>query len=756
MNALRSLVLAVALALGIVAQAGAQTAEAPPAGLSRQQFDSLVDAISNSVSEKLKAEGAVVPSATSAAPAPAASDSKSKSKAPPPPKIVHVEPKAGPDPFVAFIHGAEKVFFALPVAGAQIALIPTLLDQRAQGGRGSSTFLLLLCAVAVVAVAAEGILRLLLHGLRARLAANAGPEGGVRSIGFLAGLAVLDGLGVLAVWLICNAATGAWFNGTTGQDKLAAAVLAGIFAWRLYVLLFRVVLQPELPAARLCAAGNHEARTLYLRISAVMLVIVLMRILAQVLAAIGTPLDAMASFQVVGAMIYLAAFLWLAYRSRLAAQQWFGGLGELAPVIGVVGRKWIPIAPLFFVALGGTLIYGAVSGYRYVGSAMVLTLNLVIGVLIFETLMQAFVRRLDSQLEGKTPAGSTPKLPDVVARCIRVAVLIGVAVVIAESWVVQVLGLVNDSEWAQLTSSSRTAGVTLFVAFVAWELFKYMTEPYMGTKSKDAAQAIADGDANAAPASRLSTMMPLMRRTAAVLIILVAVMVALQDFGINITPLIAGASVFGIAISFGSQTLVKDIVSGLFYLSDDAFRVGEYIDCGKAKGTVEGFTLRSIKLRHQNGQVHTIPFGQLGQITNFSRDWITVKFNLRFARDTDIEKLRKASKKIGADMMEMPAIADQILAPFKMQGVADIAGNALVVRFKFTARPGNPAAIQREALKRMFSTFPAMGFEFATEGANVVVHTGPAAANDPATDGNPVPGVPAPPPQPATIPAAAT
>lgn len=756
MNTLRSLVLAVSLALGIVAQAGAQTAEAPPAGLTQQQFDSLVDAISNSVSEKLKAEGAVAPAAKPAAAAPAASDSKSKAKAPPPPKIVHVEPKTGPDPFVAFINGAEKVFHALPVVGAQLALIPTLLDQRAQGGRGSSTFLLLLCAVAVVAVAAEGFLRLLLRGLRTRLAANAGPEGGVRSIGFLAGLAVLDGLGVLAVWLICNAATGAWFTGTTGQDKLAAAVLAGIFSWRLYVLLFRVVLQPELPAARLCAAGNHEARTLYLRISAVMLIIVLMRILAQVLTAIRTPPDAMASFQVIGAVIYLTAFLWLAYRSRLAAQQWFGGLGQLAPVIGVVGRKWIPIAPLFFIALGGTLIYGAVSGYRYVGSAMVLTLNLVIGVLIFETLMQAFVRRLDSQLEGKTPAGATPKLPDVVARCIRVAVLIGVAVVIAESWVVQVLGLVNDSEWEQLTSSSRTAGVTLFVAFVAWELFKYMTEPYMGTKNKDAAQAIADGDANAAPASRLSTMMPLMRRTAAVLIILVAVMVALQDFGINITPLIAGASVFGIAISFGSQTLVKDIVSGLFYLSDDAFRVGEYIDCGKAKGTVEGFTLRSIKLRHQNGQVHTIPFGQLGQITNFSRDWITVKFNLRFARDTDIEKLRKASKKIGADMMEMPAIADQILAPFKMQGVADIAGNALVVRFKFTARPGNPAAIQREALKRMFSTFPAMGFEFATEGANVVVHTGPAAANDPATDGHPVPGAPAPPPQPATIPAAAT
>jgi small-conductance mechanosensitive channel len=199
----------------------------------------------------------------------------------------------------------------------------------------------------------------------------------------------------------------------------------------------------------------------------------------------------------------------------------------------------------------------------------------------------------------------------------------------------------------------------------------------------------------------------------AIIICVVAVLVALADIGVNITPLIAGASVFGLAISFGSQTLVKDIVSGIFYLSDDAFRVGEYIDCGKAKGTVEGFTLRSIKLRHQDGQVHTIPFGELGQITNFSRDWATVKFNLRFTRDTDLEKLRQAAKKIGTDMLEVPEIKSEILEPFKMQGVSDITDNALVIGFKFTAKPGSPSAIQREAINRMFGTFPELGIEFA-------------------------------------------
>ena len=292
----------------------------------------------------------------------------------------------------------------------------------------------------------------------------------------------------------------------------------------------------------------------------------------------------------------------------------------------------------------------------------------------------------------------------------------------------EVLALASPDQWDQITRSSRTAGVTLFLAFVLWEFFKHATDPYMARKPRNAAAAILDGDAAAAPASRLSTMMPLLRVAVAILIVFIAVMIALEDFGVNITA--ADRRRLGLR----HRHLVRQPDPGAgtscrasSTSTDDAFRVGEYIDCGRAKGTVEGFTLRSIKLRHQNGQVHTIPFGQLGQITNFSRDWITVKFNLRFARDTDIEKLRKAAKKIGQDMLEVPEIKAEILAPFKMQGVADITDNALLVRFKFTARPGNPAMIQREAVKRMFSTFPALGIEFAKEGATVILHSAAAA-----------------------------
>jgi small-conductance mechanosensitive channel len=247
------------------------------------------------------------------------------------------------------------------------------------------------------------------------------------------------------------------------------------------------------------------------------------------------------------------------------------------------------------------------------------------------------------------------------------------------------------------------------------------TDSYIARNSPAAMGPAEDEGAPPPTATRLATILPLLRMAAIIVIFVAAVLIVLSQLGINITPLIAALSIFGLALSFGSQTLVRDIVSGIFYLADDAFRVGEYIDSGKAKGTVEGFTLRSIKLRHQNGQIYTIPFGQLGQITNFSRDRCTMKFNLRFARDTDVEKLRKTTKKVGLAMMEEPEFKDEFLLPLKLQGVADVADNALIMRFKFTAKPNIPALIQREAIKRLFRAFQAAGIEFAS--ATVSVQT---------------------------------
>ena len=148
-----------------------------------------------------------------------------------------------------------------------------------------------------------------------------------------------------------------------------------------------------------------------------------------------------------------------------------------------------------------------------------------------------------------------------------------------------------------------------------------------------------------------------------------AALMALSALGVQIGPLIAGAGVVGVAVGFGAQTVVKDVISGMFYLLDDAFRVGEYIISGSYKGTVESFSLRSIKLRHHRGYLYTVPFGELGAVQNMSRDWVIDKLSVSVTYDTDLDKVKKIIKQIGKELQADPELAPHIIETLKMQGV---------------------------------------------------------------------------------------
>ncbi|MBS0524205.1 MAG: mechanosensitive ion channel family protein [Proteobacteria bacterium] len=694
------MLLALGVLLNVVTPSSsfAQTAPLPPAGLSQQQFDALVDAIGKSVAEKLKADQkpaaeSTVPRTTTAATAETA---------------IARSLSGGPDDVSLLLRHAGEVVVAVPGIIRELRHIYGLLDQRDSGGLGSANFLTLLMVVAILSVAVEALARRMLRAVQFKLAKRAAPELGLRSLLPLVLLAATDALCVGVMWAASRAGAAFIIAGSPSQHRLATAILLGIAGWRLLALLFRIVLRPDLRQARLCDVEDRLALSLYRRFTAVALLLIVFRMQGQLMAAVGTSPLILAAWQAILVPGWVALLLWLVIGTREAMRQWLVGLGQTAALAAFVGRHWVSITATFFVAAGATQLHGIASGRLHVGNAVLTTFDVAVALLLFETLMQAVVRRLDSQLEGYTSASTTPKLPDVVARCLRVGVLIVAAAVVAENWVVHVLGLIGEAQWAALTRSTRTASISLFAAFVAWELFKFVTDPYvLGSPA-----AAARGGAGS-PATRLHTMMGLLRATVAILLFVIAGLVALDDIGVNVAPLIAGASVFGIAISFGSQALVKDIVSGIFYLYDDAFRVGEYIDCGRAKGTVEGFTLRSVRLRHQDGQVHTIPFGDLGQITNFSRDWTTCKFTLRLARDTDPDRLRKVTKEIGTEMLETSDVKDEIIEPLKMQGIEEVADNALIVRFKFVARPGNSNAVQNDAVSRLLKVFPERGIEFA-------------------------------------------
>jgi small-conductance mechanosensitive channel len=204
-----------------------------------------------------------------------------------------------------------------------------------------------------------------------------------------------------------------------------------------------------------------------------------------------------------------------------------------------------------------------------------------------------------------------------------------------------------------------------------------------------------------------------------VVIAVLAGLMALSALGVEIGPLIAGAGVLGVAVGFGAQTVVKDIISGIFFLLDDAFRVGEYIQSGSYKGTVESFSLRSIKLRHHRGPVFTVPFGDLGAVQNMSRDWVIDKFMIAVTYDTNLEKARKLIKNIGQDLAADPELGKQVIEPLKMQGVEQFGDYGIQIRMKMTTKPGEQFVIRRKALARIKQAFDENGIRFALPSVQV-------------------------------------
>ena len=486
-----------------------------------------------------------------------------------------------------------------------------------------------------------------------------------------------------------------WCDFGTTQDFLAVALVWAGMRWWIVMWGVNAVLRANEPELRLVAMSDACARALtwivgvalFIGYAGISVMPVLLRsqlptATAQFIAFVQGVVVALGG--AIALVIYRRREMKGEGRASVRQRFWFAGA---AIALALTWLAW----SLGAILLKFSVYHSLVWSLRIAGVAFIV--DSVLGL---------------SSREGAAPVALWIPLAQ---RSIRVAAILAIGILLADLWLVQEFAVLERAEWEPVRRSLVTAALTLVAGYVGWRYLHDWTE----ARLRAAVPQLGDeDDGEARPASRLTTVLPVLRILLGITIVVMAALVALSQLGVNVAPLLAGAGVVGLAISFGSQALVRDIVSGIFFMTDDAFRVGEYIDTGKLKGTVEKISLRSVRLRHHNGQIHTIPFGQLTSITNFSRDWQTIKFNVRLARDTDIELVRKTVKKIGMEMMQNPELGKELLQPLKLQGVADIADNALVVRMKFTARPTKPSWVQREALKRVYRVFGEKGIEFAS------------------------------------------
>ena len=339
---------------------------------------------------------------------------------------------------------------------------------------------------------------------------------------------------------------------------------------------------------------------------------------------------------------------------------------------------------------------------------------------VFDTMIRSLVKHLTPPLQGEGPIAERAyhQTKQSYVRIGRVILIVAAILIIAGLWEVELLDLAKTSLGARFAARGLGALLILAVGYLAWELVNIWVNRNLAKEQTDAAANLASGEGGA---SRLASVLPIVHMALQATVIVIAVLLALGHLGMNITALLAGAGVVGLAIGFGAQSLVRDVVSGLFFLLDDAFRVGEYVDIGGTMGTVDKISVRSLHLRHHMGPIHIIPYGEIPKLTNMSRDWAIVKLKFTVPFDTDVMKIKKLFKQIGKDLMEIPEIADTMLAPFKFQGVYGYDDVGIIVRGKFMAKAGLQFAAKKEILARVRTGFEENGIEFARKEVRVNV-----------------------------------
>jgi small-conductance mechanosensitive channel len=333
------------------------------------------------------------------------------------------------------------------------------------------------------------------------------------------------------------------------------------------------------------------------------------------------------------------------------------------------------------------------------------------GLAVLVTLLVVFATpSLDAMIHGWAQRGLVSpgtSIPAAAAQqTARFTVVAAMIALLGTLWAAPVAAGLGFDLWTVARDALGVALIALAAAFL-WNV--------VGTVANRALRAQVSGSHHdeemGAPRSRLGTLVPLLSAVAKSGILALALLSMLVSIGVNVWPLITGLSIFGLAIGFGSQALVKDIVSGLFFLIDDAFRMGEYIETSGAKGTVEKISVRSVSLRHPRGALASVPYGQIGKIQNFSRDWAIEKLVFRVALDTDIDKVKKLFKKIGQDLAADPELAPDLLEPFKSQGIAEVEDGTLLIRGKFKAKAGRQFMIKRTALAAVHKAFRENGIQ---------------------------------------------
>lgn len=634
--------------------------------------------------------------------------------------------------------------------------LPRAIEAALRGEQPDGSLAWLGNALAVLALAiTAGIAVQLLfrHWAKAVYLARFAPEPETRAgrIAFLLGRGLVMSLEV-AVFLVT-----AWLTAVLLHEDMAAAratVQSGLLAytaWRVIRLVLFNILAPDSAAYRMLALDDASAASLYNALRAGLGLSILIISLSIWLAKLGLDEQSHKLALIISAAastLILSAIAIIWHKSVAAAIEGArpaGGDGHISPALHFVARVWHMAAVIYFLfAFGASSIRilldqpfsSGLVGAPVIALVTALMLHGLLLLLIERLLPRLDTRRARANLmqdlaRAEMAAGEAPDAASNASQAEAEALEAeagrapyrdlfdhgaGILTLVFSAWMLLRTWGISITDDSSILGNLIEISIVTFLGYMAYQSVEIAVAQTIRRDMQrldPAGHEAAETEIGGSGDSRLSTLLPIFRNFLLITIVVISGMLILSQIGIDIAPLFAGAGVVGLAIGFGAQTLIRDIFSGAFYLIDDAFRKGEYIDIGSAKGTVEKISIRSMQLRHHRGALTTVPFGEIKHVQNFSRDWAIMKLAFRVTYDTDTEKMRKIIKKFGQELLNDPYYGPMFLDPLKSQGILSMEDSAMIARVKFTSRPGKQFELRKVIYAGLQDLFEKNGIRFA-------------------------------------------
>jgi len=396
----------------------------------------------------------------------------------------------------------------------------------------------------------------------------------------------------------------------------------------------------------------------------------------------------------VGLVLAVLAIIFI-LQNRVTVAAWIAGEPKAASgwsrVRRTLGETW-PLLAILYIT-GAYLIYALhmEGGFTYVLRATLLSLILIIAARLLVSLVQRLSRRgfaIKPELKAQFPTleQRANRYIPILTGLVSVSIYLLALMAVLQAWNVAAFSWFGSDLGRRMTGHVLAIGIVLVSALALWEVSASAIERYLS--------AI---DARDVPRrTRIRTLLPLLQTALLGVIIVVTSLMILSHLGIDIAPLLAGAGVVGLAIGFGSQALVKDIITGLFILLEDQIAVGDIVDVGKDhKGVVEAITVRTIRMRDVSGTVHTVPFSEVTSVKNLSKDFSYAIARIAISYREDIDRVVEILRGVSNQLAQDETLQSSILIPFEYMGVDALDESSVVLLVRIRTLPGKQLAVSR-------------------------------------------------------------